>query len=117
MVTGLALPGLALALWPRLSAIDRAAAAPEAELALLRGIPLFAALPPPVLEGLAGRLRPLAVSAGRAVVSEGEPGERFYTVERGALRVSQDDAALRDLGPGTSSGRSPSFAPCHGRPR
>ena len=112
LVAGLLLPGLALALLPRLAEIDRSALPPEAELALLRGIPLFAPLPAPVLEGLAGRLRPLAVAAGEPVVRQGEPGKRFYVVERGALRVSQDGAILRTSVPATSSARSHSFARC-----
>jgi CRP-like cAMP-binding protein len=61
---------------------------------------MFALLPPPALEGLAGRLRPLAVAAGETVVREGELGELFYVVERGTLRVSQDGHVLRTLGAG-----------------
>jgi hypothetical protein len=47
LVTGVLLPGLALLLLPRLSHIDRRAAAPETELALLRAIPPLAVLPAP----------------------------------------------------------------------
>ena len=100
LVAGLALPVLTAALWPRLSAIDRAAAAPQEELALLRGIPIFASLPEPVMEGLAGRLGTMQALAGQAVVREGEPGELFYVIESGALTVSQDGRPLRTVGAG-----------------
>lgn len=99
LVTGLALPALALLLMPRLRAIDRAAAIPEAEIALLRSTSIFAPLPPPVIEGLAARLRPLELAAGQEVVREGEPGERFYVIESGSVRVSQGGVVLRTLGP------------------
>src|SRR5205823_242169 len=55
------------------SAVDRAA-----ELDLLREIPIFAPLSPPVLEGLAARLVPVHAAAGKAIVREGESGDRFY---------------------------------------
>ena len=100
LCAGLAMPVLALVVWPRLTAIDRAAAAPEAELALLRAIPLFAPLPVPVLEGLAGRLGSVSAAAGETIVREGEPGELFYVVASGALSVTQGDQELRTLGPG-----------------
>ncbi|WP_217924937.1 MFS transporter [Miltoncostaea oceani] len=100
LVTGLLLPGLALAVLPRLAAIDRETSVPTTELELLGGVPLFAPLPSPVLEGLAGRLRVVHVAAGEEVVRQGEPGDIFYIVEEGTLGVARDGAPLRDLGPG-----------------
>jgi CRP-like cAMP-binding protein len=68
-------------------------------LELLRNIPIFAPLPPPTLERLAGALQPVTVTAGDVVFSAGEEGDRFYIVESGELAV--DLAAGEKLeGPG-----------------
>ncbi|TML54194.1 MAG: MFS transporter [Actinobacteria bacterium] len=82
------------------SAVDRAA-----ELDLLREIPIFAPLSPPVLEGLAARLVPVHAAAGEAIVREGETGDRFYVISSGEVDVSiggeqkarQEIALLRDV--------------------
>jgi ATP-binding cassette, subfamily B, bacterial len=55
----------------------------------LSRIGLFATLPGQTLTKLADGMRREAVKAGEPVVSEGEPGERFYVVLTGLLGVSQ----------------------------
>ena len=50
---------------------------------LLARIPGFADLPSALLEELAASLREEQYSAGRAVVTEGEIGDRLYLIERG----------------------------------
>jgi MFS family permease len=100
IVTGSILPLLAALLWRRLSALDRAAPAPERELELLRGIELFRPLPPPVLEGLAGAMAPMRVEAGREIVREGEAGDRFYVIADGRVEVVKDGEVINEEGPG-----------------
>jgi len=56
-------------------------------LALLRAIPIFAPLPPPTLERLAGALRPVTVAGGDVLFSAGDEGDSFYIVESGELGV------------------------------
>ena len=64
-------------------------------------IGLLAELPGERLAELAARMRREQVAPGRAVVSEGEPGERFYVVLSGMLTVSQESlGARRVLRPG-----------------
>jgi CRP-like cAMP-binding protein len=84
-----------------LGSVDARARAPEAQLAALEGVPLFAAQPPLALERLALELVPVTVAPGEAVVTRGEAGDRFYIVEEGTLQVvTEEGHAAADLGPG-----------------
>ncbi|HEX2272969.1 MAG TPA: MFS transporter [Acidimicrobiales bacterium] len=100
-VTGGVLAAVSLLGGAGLGSVDVRARAPEAQLAALRGVPLFAAQPPLALERLAVELVPVAVSPGEAVVTRGESGDRFYIVEEGTLRVlAPQGGADAELGPG-----------------
>ncbi len=58
-------------------------------------IALLAELPGERLTDLAGRMRREQVTAGAAVVSEGDDGARFYVVLSGMLAVSQTELGPR----------------------
>jgi ATP-binding cassette subfamily B protein len=60
-------------------------------------IPLLASLPGEVLNALAGKMRREDVAPGQTVVTEGEPGDRFYVVLTGILEVSQASRGPRTL--------------------
>jgi hypothetical protein len=87
VVTGAFLPVLVVLTWRRLSAIDSAAAPPLARVELLRAIPIFAPLPAPALERSASRLVNVHAPAGTEIIRTGEPGDRFYIVERGEVEI------------------------------
>jgi MFS family permease len=99
VVTGAILPVLAAATWRRLLQID-AESEPPAGVELLAAIPIFAPLPAPQIERLASQLVPVEVAAGDAVITQGDPGDRFYVVESGRFEVTVDGAASGELGPG-----------------
>ena len=82
-----------------LASVDARARPPERQLAALRAVPMFAGQPPLALERLALRLVPVSAAAGEAVVASGDPGDRFYIVEDGSLRVTTD-TDVAELGPG-----------------
>jgi ATP-binding cassette, subfamily B, bacterial len=60
-------------------------------------IPLLSSLPGERLSELAGRMARESVLPGRTVLSEGEPGERFYVVLEGMLEVTQAGRGQRTL--------------------
>ena len=72
--------------------------------ALLRQVPTLAVLPAAVLERLAGALVSVTVPAGVAVVEEGEPGDRFWVIERGRASVSIGGRHVGEFGAGDSFG-------------
>jgi len=87
---GATLPFVALVAGRRLLDIDRHATVPVVEIALLRSLPLFAALPPPTLESLARALEPMSVPAGVDVIRERDEGDRFYVIADGEVAIVRD---------------------------
>lgn len=99
VAAGLVLPVTVAVTWPSLRALDPVGApAPEA-VHVLRGVPFLGLLPAPALERLAARAVRVAVPAGETVVRQGEPGDRFYVIERGRAVVAVDGRE-RTLEPG-----------------
>ncbi len=97
---GALLPLLALLAWRRLREYDDSTAVPMDVLALLHRVPILTVLAPRVVERLACESEPLTVPEGQAVVTEGEPGDRFYVVAGGRVAVSHDGQVVRELGEG-----------------
>jgi Cyclic nucleotide-binding domain len=106
LVAGAVLPVLVVVSWVSLTRLDAAAqgALPAADVALLRGVPIFAPLGPATIEELARALRPLRVAAGEDIVRQGEPGDRFYVVTAGEVAVLVDGQVVRQEGVGDSFG-------------
>ncbi len=94
VATGLVLPAATALGWRRLRAIDRASR-PPAELAeLLRGVPMLAVLPEPVLESLVSAVERVAVAAGDSVITRGDQGDRFFVVASGSVEVQEAHVTL-----------------------
>jgi MFS family permease len=100
VVSGAFLPLLFLFVSRRLAEIDATSVVPEAQLTLLRSLPLFAPLSAPVKEHLASRLVPVDVAVGTKIVRQGDPGDRFYIVRDGEVAVSKDGRPVASLGQG-----------------
>jgi MFS family permease len=83
--------------WTRLAQLDRRVVVPVREIALLRRTTLFRPLPGPQLEAVARRAAWFTVPAGAAIIREGDPGDRFYVLAGGRLRVERAGRHLRDL--------------------
>ena len=83
--------------WPRLADLERRVAVPAREIALLRRGPIFRPLPAPQLEAVARHATWLTVPADEALIREGEPGDRFYILAAGGLRVERGGIPLREV--------------------
>ena len=71
----------------------------------LSRVGLLSSLPGETLTQLADRMAREDVPAGRKIVSEGEPGDRFYVLLSGMATVSQDVRGARSvLRPGDTFG-------------
>ena len=78
----------------RMPHLDARLVAPRG-LEILRSVPLFAPLPPTMVEQIAHTFEPLSVTAGETVVREGEISERFYVIESGEVEVTQAGRFIR----------------------
>jgi MFS family permease len=100
VVMGLFLPVVIVLTARKLLYLDATTRAPEREVALLRGIPLFAALPRPTLEHLAGRMQTVFIPAGTTIFDQGDRGDLFYVVAEGQVEITRDGAAVAEIVPG-----------------
>jgi len=92
---GLILPAFAVTRWSALRALEIGAPVHEEHFRLLRENPIFAPLPIDTLERLSHDLLSVTPDPGEAVVTQGEPGERFYLIADGKVRVEVDGVVRR----------------------
>jgi MFS family permease len=97
---GALLPLVVVPTWRRLTDIDATARVATEPLELLRRIPIFAPLPVPVLERLAGLAAEIRVPAASAVFEQGQAGDRFYVIAEGTAAIEIDGAQTSTLEPG-----------------
>jgi MFS family permease len=95
--------GCALA-WRRLTRIDRRLGVREDDIGVLRGVPMLRTLPVPVIEQLGRRLIRVELPSDARLFAAGDPGDRFYVIERGRVRVLDGDRLVRTMGPGEGFG-------------
>jgi MFS family permease len=104
VVAGAILPIVALLLWSRASRLDDEYVIPEAQLDVLRGLPIFAPLSLAALEHVAAGLTETRHAAATNIISEGDPGEAFFVVIDGTAEVIERGQHQADLGPSASFG-------------
>ncbi len=104
LVTGLLLPVVIAGCWRSLRRIETRAAPPADVIEVLRGVPMFAPLPPLSLERLATSAGELATPAGATILREGLPGDNFHVIARGRVRVLRGSTVVNELDPGDSFG-------------
>jgi MFS family permease len=92
------LPLAAVAGGRALFRLDAGATVPVVQISLLRSLPLFASLPAPAIEGLAGALEPVSLNPGDVLIRQGDPGDAYYAIAAGELDASQDGKQLGRFG-------------------
>jgi MFS family permease len=98
------LPLLVLLCWARLRAFEVGAPVAEEQFQLLRGNTIFAPLPVATLERITHDLVPVKAPPGEEVITQGDPGDRFYLIEEGQVEVFEDGVFRRNEGPGECFG-------------
>jgi CRP-like cAMP-binding protein len=96
-VSALVLPVAVGIAWLRLGTIEDRVRVPARELAMLRGDRILSPLPAPQLEAVARGATWLMLERGETLIREGEPGDRYYVLVSGSLRITQGGRPLRDL--------------------
>ncbi len=97
LATGVMLVVVAGAFVPTLAGIDSRIASPGPDLALLRQVAFFRPLPYAMIEHLATELQPATYQPGDVIITEGEPGDRFYIIVEGRVRASKEGQRLNEM--------------------
>ena len=90
--------------WPALRRLDVRMHVRDADIDMLRGVPMLGALPAATIEQLGAGLEHAEFAPREAVFEQGEPGERFYVVESGRAEVVRDGHVVATLGRGDCFG-------------
>ena len=80
----------------------------------LKAVPLFQGMTDQALEAVAALANEVAIADGATVTREGDPGDSFFVIVDGRLRISRHGETIRDLGPGEFLGE---ISLVDGRPR
>jgi CRP-like cAMP-binding protein len=84
------------------------------KLEVLRGVPLFADLEERTLQAVAVLAHEVSFKAGEVFMLEGEPGDAFYILTDGIVRIERGDRAIRSM---TAGGFLGEIALLEQRPR
>jgi hypothetical protein len=104
VAVGLMAPLAVAASWPALRRLDAGMGVRDADIEILRAVPMLRALPATTIEQLGAGLEHAEYLPEQVVFEQGEPGERFYIVESGLAEVVQDGRVIRTLERGGSFG-------------
>ena len=67
------------------------------KVAALRGVPLFVGLNDRSLQAVAILAREISAPVGEILILEGEPGDAFYVILDGTIRVEHGDRTVRSM--------------------
>jgi MFS family permease len=87
---GAVLPLFAFLRWGPLRRFEAGAPVEERPYCLLRENAIFAPLPVATLERLCHSLTPIQAMTGEDIITQGEPGSRFYMIDRGEVEIRRD---------------------------
>jgi MFS family permease len=101
---GVVAPLAVAASWPGLRRLDMRLHVRDADIEILRGVPMLGALPAATIEQLGAGLEHVEFSPRQTVFEQGDDGERFYVVESGRAEVLRDGDIVGTLGRGDCFG-------------
>jgi MFS family permease len=104
VAVGLLISVFALVRWSALRAMEIGAPVEEDRFRLLREHPIFAPLPMDTLERLSHDLVSVTPTPGEEIVTQGEPGKRFYLIAAGEVEVQIDGVFRRNQAEGECFG-------------
>ena len=104
VVVGLLAPVAVAASWTTLRRLDGRMRIRDADIEILRAVPMLAVLPAATIEQLGAGLDHAEFAPGQAVFAQGDAGDRFYVVESGRADVVRDGRVVNTLGRGAGFG-------------
>lgn len=97
VAVGLAAPAAVAVSRPALRRLDRAMLGRDADIEILRAVPMLCALPAATIEQLGARLAHAEFAPGQVVFAQGDRGDGFYVVESGRAEVIRDGRVVNSL--------------------
>jgi MFS family permease len=104
VVVGLLAPLALAASWTTLRRLDGRMRIRDADIEILRAVPMLAVLPAATIEQLGAGLDRAEFAPGRPVFAQGDAGDRFYVVESGRADVVRDGRVVNTLERGAGFG-------------
>ena len=104
VVVGLLAPVALAASWTTLRRLDGRMRIRDADIEILRAVPMLAVLPAATIEQLGAGLDHAEFAPGQMVFAQGDAGDRFYVVESGRADVVRDGRVVNTLGRGAGFG-------------
>ena len=104
VVVGLLAPVAVAASWTTLRRLDGRMRIRDADIEILRAVPMLAVLPAATIEQLGAGLDHAEFAPGQTVFAQGDAGDRFYVVESGRADVVRDGRVVNTLGRGAGFG-------------
>ena len=104
VVAGLPLPALVLLTWARLRRTDALAEGRSHMVTRLHGVALFRGSNMESIEELAASVVPMDADPETEIITQGDPGDRFYVIDSGEVEVLIDAYPIGHIGPGRGFG-------------
>jgi CRP-like cAMP-binding protein len=104
VAVGLLAPAAVAASWPALRRLDRRMRVRDADIEILRAVPMLGALPAATIEQLGAGLERARFAPRQVVFEQGDAGDRFYVVESGRAEVLLGGRVVNTLGRGDGFG-------------
>ena len=104
VVVGLLAPVAVAVSWTTLRRLDGRMRIRDADIEILRAVPMLAVLPAATIEQLGAGLDHAEFAPGDMVFAQGDAGNRFYVVESGRADVLRNGRVVNTLGRGAGFG-------------